>query len=110
TNVRAEKTGGDVVRSFGVVGRVGMKILPVFGEASAAGAVVRRTAIGGRSVEADVTKILVPGRTPGRRVLAAGATGLRTGAVHVVPDHVLNHLDAVGVQHGHHAQVIVLGS
>src|SRR5207245_3623166 len=109
TNVRAEQTGSDGVRTFDVMVGIRMEILPVLGKPSASRAVVGGTAVASRRGVTDVAKILVLYRTLRGRVASASATVFRAGAVQVVPDHVLNHVDAVRVQHRHHAQVGVLG-
>jgi len=95
-----------------VVALVGVEILPVFREAARATEVVGGALVGYGLGVAHVAKVLVfAGRAvfPGAGVLPARA-GRGARPVVVVQHHVLNYFHAVGVQHGHGAQQLVLSA
>src|SRR5262249_57510476 len=98
------------VGTFNVVVRIRMKILPVLGKVAGARAVVRGAAIAGRGRVTDVAKVLVLGRPARGRIESPRTVVFCAGTIQVVPDQVLNHVDAIRVQDGHHAQVGILGS
>lgn len=103
-DVRAEEAGGDVV-AFGVVVWVGMEVLPVFREASAASRIVGEGLGGAGSGEGNVTEVF-PFVRRGGGIFAAGA-GVAARTIHVVEDDVLNDFDAVGVKDGDGAEELV---
>ena len=110
--IGAEKRAG-LVAAAALVPQLGVEVGVVFWPAALAGG-VGRAAVGtlghGRS-KAAVAEGFVAAvgghRERGLGVLA-GIAGAGAGTVHMVQHHVLNDLDAVGVQHGHHAQELIL--